>query len=160
MLDRIRRAGQVSWAAVGIALFVAIIGLVVWYFRVILPPLLLAGAIVFILNPVVTFLQRRGIPRALGTAISYVCCLGIVVGIGFLVAPIVTDQWSEMSDRIPEIRDDVDRPVERAGRGLPDPDDRRGRRGARQQRRIACRTRPRSRSSIGESCSASSSSWS
>ena len=46
MLERVRRAGQVSWAAVGIALFVAILGLIVWYFRVILPPLLLAGAIV------------------------------------------------------------------------------------------------------------------
>jgi predicted PurR-regulated permease PerM len=107
MLDRIRRAGQVSWAAVGIAALVALVGLVVWYFRVVLPPLLLAGAIVFILNPVVTFLQRRGIPRALGAAISYVGFLGIVVGVGFLVAPIVADQWTDMSDRIPEIREDV-----------------------------------------------------
>jgi predicted PurR-regulated permease PerM len=107
MLDRIRRAGQVSWAAVGIAFLVAIVGLIVWYLRVVLPPLLLAGAIVFILNPVVSFLQRRGVPRALGTLISYVCCLGIAVGIGFLVAPIITDQWSDMSDRIPEIREDV-----------------------------------------------------
>jgi predicted PurR-regulated permease PerM len=107
MLDRIRRAGQVSWSAVGIFFLVAILGLLVWYFRVVLPPLLLAGALVFILNPVVTFLQHRGIPRALGTLISYVGCLGIAVGIGFLVAPIVTDQWSEMSDEIPQIREDV-----------------------------------------------------
>jgi predicted PurR-regulated permease PerM len=107
MLERIRRAGQLSWAAVGIAFLVAILGLIVWYFRVVLPPLLLAGAIVFILNPVVTFLQHRGLPRALGTAISYVGFLAIVVGIGFLVAPIVTDQWSDMKERIPEIREDV-----------------------------------------------------
>ena len=36
-------------------------------FRVIWPPLILAGAIVFLLNPVVTRLQGRHIPRALGT---------------------------------------------------------------------------------------------
>ena len=107
MLDRVRRAGQISWASIGIALFVAVLGLIVWYFRVILPPLLLASALVFILNPVVTFLQHRGLPRALGTAIAYVACLGTAVGIGFLVAPIVSDQWSEMSDHFPEIREDV-----------------------------------------------------
>ena len=85
MLDRMRRAGQIAWASVGIAALVAIVGLIVWYFRVMLPPLMLAGAIVFILNPVVTFLQRRGLPRALGAAISYVAVAGIVVGIGFLL---------------------------------------------------------------------------
>ena len=33
------------------------------------PPLILAGAIVFLLNPIVTRLQHRHIPRALGTAL-------------------------------------------------------------------------------------------
>ncbi|MGH9117988.1 MAG: AI-2E family transporter [Acidimicrobiales bacterium] len=107
MLDRVRRAGQISWASVGIAAFVAILGLIVWYFRIVLPPLLLAGAIVFILNPVVTFLQQRGLPRALGAGISYVGLAAVAVGIGFLLAPIVTDQWSELRDDLPEIRDDV-----------------------------------------------------
>jgi predicted PurR-regulated permease PerM len=97
----------VSWAAVGVALFVAVIGVIVWYVRVVLPPLLLAGAIVFILNPLVTWLQRRGIPRALGTAISYVSVVAVLVGIGFLLAPAVTDQWSSFKDDLPQIRDDV-----------------------------------------------------
>jgi predicted PurR-regulated permease PerM len=107
MLERVRRAGQVSWAVVGIAALVTLLGVIVWYFRVILPPLLLAGAIVFILNPVVTFLQRRGLPRALGTGIAYVGVVAIAVGIGFLVAPIVRDQWDELVDDLPEIRDDI-----------------------------------------------------
>ena len=55
------------------------LGIVAWYFRVIWPPLILAGAIVFILNPVVTFLQRRHIPRALGTGIAYLGVVGVVV---------------------------------------------------------------------------------
>jgi predicted PurR-regulated permease PerM len=107
MVERIRRAGQVSWAVIGITAVLVVLGVVVWYFRVILPPLLLAGAIVFVLNPVVTFLQRRGVPRALGTALSYLGVVAILVGVGFLIAPIVRDQWNDLTDELPEIRDDV-----------------------------------------------------
>ena len=44
-------------------------GFIAYVFRVIWPPLILAGAIVFLLNPVVTRLQARHIPRALGTGL-------------------------------------------------------------------------------------------
>jgi predicted PurR-regulated permease PerM len=50
--ERVRRAGQVSWAAVGVAALLAVVGLVFWTVRVIFPPLVLAGAIVFLLNPI------------------------------------------------------------------------------------------------------------
>ena len=53
----------------------SLLGLVAYVLRVIWPPLILAGAIVFLLNPVVTRLQARHIPRALGTGLSY---LGVV----------------------------------------------------------------------------------
>ena len=66
MVERIRRAGAVCWALCGVAALVVVLGLVAWVVRVIWPPLILAGAIVFLLNPVVTRLQRRHIPRARG----------------------------------------------------------------------------------------------
>ncbi len=69
MGHRIRRAGSARLGRGGHgAVLVGLLGIVAWFFRVIWPPLILAGAIVFILNPVVTFLQKRHIPRALGTA--------------------------------------------------------------------------------------------
>lgn len=107
MLERVRRAGQMSWSVVGIVALLVVLGVIVWYFRVVLPPLVLAGAVVFVLNPIVTFLQHRGIPRALGTAITYLGVIAVLVGVGFIVAPIVRDQWDEMTDRVPEIRDDI-----------------------------------------------------
>ncbi|MGF2075628.1 hypothetical protein ACQUFC_19185, partial [Enterococcus casseliflavus] len=67
MVDRIRRDGAVCWAICGVAAVLVLIGVVAWVVRVIWPPLILAGAIVFLLNPVVTRLQARHIPRALGT---------------------------------------------------------------------------------------------
>ena len=77
----IRRAGTVSWALCGIAAVVVLLGLVAYVLRVIWPPLILAGAIVFLLNPVVTRLQGRHIPRALGTGLSY---LAVVAAIGIV----------------------------------------------------------------------------
>lgn len=96
---------------VGLTLLLVILGTVVWYFRVIWPPLILAGAIVFILNPVVTFLQRRHLPRAIGTAIAYIAVVGVVVLGGFLVAPLAQEQADELSEEWPQIRDDLEADV-------------------------------------------------
>src|SRR3546814_16161172 len=98
MVDRIRRAGAVSWALCGVAALVALIGLVAWVLRVIWPPLILAGAIVFLLNPVVTRLARRHIPRALGTDLSYLPVAGVVALVWAPVAPLATRQYEARAD--------------------------------------------------------------
>jgi predicted PurR-regulated permease PerM len=105
--ETIRRAGQVAWAVVGLVLLLVVLGIIARYFAVVWPPLILAGAIVFILNPVVTFLQHRHVPRAMGTAISYLGVVGIVVLGGFLVAPLAQDQADQLSEEWPSIREDL-----------------------------------------------------
>jgi len=102
--ERIRRAGLFAWAVVGLFVLLALIGVVAWTFRVVFPPLVLAGAIVFILNPVVTFFQKRRMPRAGGTAIAYLGVIGILVATGFAMAPLVERQADELSQEWPEIR--------------------------------------------------------
>jgi predicted PurR-regulated permease PerM len=109
--ERIRSAGQVAWAVVGCAALIALLGLVAWYFRVIWPPLILAGAIVFILNPVVTFFQHRHIPRALGTAFAYLGVVGVFVLAGVLIAPLAQRQADELSDEWPQIQADLEHDV-------------------------------------------------
>ena len=104
MTERVRRAGQVCWAAVGVAALLAVVGLVLWTVRVIFPPLVLAGAIVFLLNPIVTWLQRKGVPRALGAALAYVGVLAVFVLAGALIYPVAADQARELSDDWPEIK--------------------------------------------------------
>lgn len=112
MTDHVRRAGQVAWAAVGIALFLALLGVVLWTVRVVFPPLILAGAIVFLLNPVVTRLQRRGVPRAGGAALSY---LGFFAAVGIVVmalTPVVRTQVDEFRDEWPDVKQKIDRWVD------------------------------------------------
>ena len=72
------------------------------------PPLILAGAIVFLLNPVVTRLQARRIPRALGTGLSYLAVVAITVLVVLLVAPLATRQYDELAEEWPELREDLE----------------------------------------------------
>jgi predicted PurR-regulated permease PerM len=111
MVERIRRAGTVCWAVCGVAAVVALIGFIAYVFRVIWPPLILAGAIVFLLNPVVTRLQARHIPRALGTGLSYVAVVGLTALVILLVAPLATRQYDDLADRWPELRKDLEEDV-------------------------------------------------
>jgi predicted PurR-regulated permease PerM len=121
-VERIRQAGQVAWAAVGLAVAVVLLGIVAFYFRVVWPPLILASAIVFILNPVVTFLQRRHIPRALGTALAYLGVVALVGLAALLIAPLAQRQADDLSERWPEIRDDLEEDVNRLAERSEDED--------------------------------------
>ena len=112
MVERIRRAGTVCWAVCGVAAVIALLGLIAYVFRVIWPPLILAGAIVFLLNPVVTRLQARHIPRALGTGLSYVAVVAITVLVVLLVAPLATRQYDELAEEWPELREDLERDID------------------------------------------------
>jgi predicted PurR-regulated permease PerM len=106
--ERIRRAGMVAWAVVGLAVMLALLGWVAWVVRVIWPPLVLAGAIVFILHPLVTALQHRGVPRAAGTALMYLAFFLGIGAVGAVVWPLASDQADGLADEWPEIREDVE----------------------------------------------------
>ncbi|MGH9043219.1 MAG: AI-2E family transporter [Acidimicrobiia bacterium] len=111
-LERIRRAGSVAWAVVGITAVLAIIAWLSVKVAVIFPPLILAGALVFILNPVVSYLHRRRIPRAMGAGLTYFGFLATVALIGVIMLPAVKDQADNLSDRWPTIRAKMERWVD------------------------------------------------
>lgn len=108
MVERIRRAGVVCWALCGVAAVIVVLGIIAWVLRVVWPPLILAGAIVFLLNPVVTHLQRRHIPRALGTALSYLGVAAVITLTVLLVAPLATKQYDDLAAEWPELRQDLE----------------------------------------------------
>ena len=110
-VERIRRAGTIAWAFMGIAAVLALLGAIAWFFRVVWPPLILAGAIVFILNPVVSFLQHKHIPRAIGTAMAYMGVVAVFVLGALLIAPLAQRQADDLSDEWPRIRADLEEDV-------------------------------------------------
>src|SRR3954452_8280678 len=109
MEERIRTLGRTSWWLVGIALVAGLLGFLGWTVRVVFPPLVLAGIIVFLGNPIVTRLHHRGLPRVLGTAVTY---LGFFLALGLLglaLSPLLGNQFDQLSDRLPKIRRDVEK---------------------------------------------------
>ena len=113
MEERIRSLGRTAWALVGITLVLCIIGAIGWTIRVVFPPLVLAGIIVFLANPVVTMLHRRGLPRVLGAAVTYLAFFISVGLLGLLLSPLLANQFDQLSERLPEIRKDVEDQIDK-----------------------------------------------
>lgn len=95
--ERLRRAGTAAWSVIGILALVAIALWILFKIRIIFPPLVLALLLIYLLNPLVTRLERRRIPRPAGAAASFILLFGIVTLVGVIVAPFVTSQAEDFS---------------------------------------------------------------
>ncbi|HWH32373.1 MAG TPA: AI-2E family transporter [Egibacteraceae bacterium] len=100
----LQRANTAVWLAVGSLLL--LVGLF-WLLRepvgVLLPPILLAMLIVYVLNPLVMWLERRGIARWAGVGIAY---LTMALTIGVLVAvlsPLLAEQVRNFANDLPQL---------------------------------------------------------
>ena len=91
----------------GVAALVALVGFLAYVVRVIWPPLILAGAIVFLLNPIVTRIQARHVPRAIATGLTYLAVLLGTVLVGLAVIPLAVRQYDDLAERWPELREDL-----------------------------------------------------
>jgi len=108
----VRRLGAIAWSLLGTLLFV---GAVIWTLAQIsdlVAPIVLAIALIYILNPVVSRLQATGVPRLLGSCLSYLGLLGLFTLAGVLVIPSIGDQAADLGDRFPTIYDDFAGDVE------------------------------------------------
>jgi predicted PurR-regulated permease PerM len=103
----LRRLGVAAWSLLGTILLLGVLGWLVLKVWIIVPPMVLAIAIIYVLNPVVAFLSRRGVARWLGSCLSYLVLLGLLTLVGYLVIPSLADQGGELADDFPVIYDDL-----------------------------------------------------
>ena len=105
---RAARGGIVAWSVIGIlVLFGLFFRFVLYPIRIIFPPLVLAMIVVYLLNPLVSALERRGIARIWGTLITYVVALGIIGTLVTFLVPVVTDQVESFARQGPSLIDEV-----------------------------------------------------
>lgn len=64
-------------------------------------PILIAGFLYFLLNPVVNFLHRKKVPRSLAIVIIYVVVIGIVVLIVGSLVPSISKQFTALAMALP-----------------------------------------------------------
>lgn len=103
----IKKVGIVAWSLVGTLLLLAIAGWVIAQFWIVVPPLVIAIVVIYVLNPVVSRLENRGVARWLGSCLSYTILLGLLTLLGFLIIPSIADQGRELADNFPTIYDDL-----------------------------------------------------
>ncbi|HEX9775240.1 MAG TPA: AI-2E family transporter [Actinomycetota bacterium] len=100
--DRIRWLGVLSWSLLGILA----LAYVVWRYMlapiaIVVAPLAIATVIVFLLNPIVSALERRGMRRGFGVLIVYVLFLASVgTALAFLI-PLIGRQLTAFIDALP-----------------------------------------------------------
>ncbi len=99
----IRRAGLFSWSALGILFLIGVAGYLVIEGRVILGPLFLAMVITFILNPMVSRLERLHIHRIIGTTLGFAIVIAMLAVAAALVIPSIVDQGQTFADDFPQL---------------------------------------------------------
>lgn len=76
-------------------------GLLLYLLSPILAPFLLAAILAYICDPIVTRLQRKKIPRALGTSIVILCLFAMVVALFLILLPLVLKEGALLAERMP-----------------------------------------------------------
>jgi predicted PurR-regulated permease PerM len=111
---RAARWGLLAWSVIGVLILIyATYRYILRPIAVVFPPLVLALIVIYLLNPLVTRLQDRGLPRVWGTLITYLVFLALVgVALASLV-PVVSDQVRAFVSGIPGL-------LTRAEKGLVD----------------------------------------
>jgi predicted PurR-regulated permease PerM len=105
--ESIRRAGTIAWQLIGIA---ALIGLLIWvgsHIAIIFPPLVFAGALIYIINPLVDRFAGFGMHRLLASCLSYVVVGAVLTVIGFLAIPVIAEQGGQFVERFPTLVEDA-----------------------------------------------------
>lgn len=73
-----------------------------WVFRGIILPFVVGLALAYLLNPVVTYVQRSGLARGWATSLVLLVVLGLIVGIFLLIVPLIAQQISGLVQRLPD----------------------------------------------------------
>ena len=102
--ERLRRAGVAAWSIIGLLILGAILVWVLFRIRIIFPPLVLAILIIYLLNPLVSRAEQRGVGRGLGTALSYVVVLGGLTLLVIAVTPFISNQVDTFRAEWPEFK--------------------------------------------------------
>ena len=82
---------------------IVILVLLLWLARGALPVFGIAIALAFLLDPPVTALHRRGVPRVAGILLVYDAVVVVVVGLGVLLLPPLFEQLKRFLEQLPEL---------------------------------------------------------
>jgi predicted PurR-regulated permease PerM len=101
--DRLRQIALIVWIAVGLIALGWVFLIVGEAVRVIWLPLAFGAGMVFLLEPVVRVFDRLRVPRPIGSVLSFLVLVAVVVAVGALVWPTVQEQGAELILQLPDL---------------------------------------------------------
>lgn len=105
--DRLKRVALVIWISLGAVALIWIFLRIADSVRIIWLPLVFAGGIVFLLNPLVSAFHRLRIPRIVGTFLAFLTLAALLVAAGFVVVPLVQQQSADFAEQLPNLYDTI-----------------------------------------------------
>jgi predicted PurR-regulated permease PerM len=99
----LRQAALIVWIAVGVVALGWVFLIIGGAIRVIWLPLAFAAGLVFILEPLVKVFERLRIHRLVGSILSLLVLVGVILAIGGLVWPTVQAQGTQLIEQLPDI---------------------------------------------------------
>jgi predicted PurR-regulated permease PerM len=101
---RTSRWGLLAWSVIGLIILVGVIFRFVLYpIRIIFAPLVVALIVIYLLDPIVTFLQGRGLGRVWGTLLTYVVVLSAVAVALAYLGEVVGHQVNQFVHTVPAL---------------------------------------------------------
>jgi predicted PurR-regulated permease PerM len=100
--ERFVRIGIGAWAGIGVIILGYLLLRLLVYVNPVVPPLLLAVVVTYLLNPVVTALERRGVPRLAGAGVVYILFICVVALVVSMLVPVVTRQVGQVIEHFPD----------------------------------------------------------
>jgi predicted PurR-regulated permease PerM len=99
LLDALRRH-RLSLFVLAVLL---LLGWLLWSVKGALPAFFIGAALAFVLDPVVTWLQRRGVPRWAGIVLSYAGIVALVWALIAFAVPPIASQTRDFIEHLPEL---------------------------------------------------------
>ena len=97
---------------IGLAIAAVLLAMTVIYLiRDVLASFVLGTLLAFLINPMVDWLQRRAIPRAMAIAIVFVGLIVGLVGLGSIFVPLLTTEIGQLQVQAPTIVDQAQRRI-------------------------------------------------
>lgn len=94
-----------AWALIGLLIVAVAAVWALFKVSIIFPPLVIALIIIYALNPSVSWLEKKGVRRGIGTVGSYIVIASFVTALGFALAPLAARQIETFGDDWPLFRD-------------------------------------------------------
>lgn len=112
---KVQRFAALVWSIIGVAIIGWLLIRIASSVQIIWLPLAFAAGLVFLLNPIVNYLEARRVPRVVAVFLSFLFFVTVVVAGFSLLVPAISEQSAAFASSLPETYDALLKWVEDIG---------------------------------------------